>query len=582
MKNSKRVKVADFFTNPMTSGQRQYEAIRSIALERLSIEEAAVRFKYRKSTMAALWRSARNGSLKLFPTAQRQPRLKKIPAELQKTVVQLRDRGMSAEDIALELSRQEIHVKACTVARLLAGFGFQKLSRRTNEELGISRKKTVLPQSAESIDFSKLEPFSVDCPSAGVFFFLPYIIESGIMEAVRQCKLPKSSVVNANQAALSMLLLKLLGRERLTHVGAYDQEQAFGIFAGLNVLPKATYMNTYSCRCSSDKLLELQAAALTLFKSRYPEHYNSGVINLDFHSIPHFGEESEMEKVWCGARGKAIKGANTVFAQDSESNAIMYTRADILRGEEAEEVKRFVNYWKSLKGNVDDTLVFDCKFTSYEVLDSLAEDGVKFITLRKRNSALLAATAAIAPNRWRRVYLPIPKRKRKRVSVFEEKIKLRNCKQAFRQIIIKDHGRANPTYVITNDFERALPDILLIYAKRWHIEQKLAEMVAFFNLNALSSPLMVRIHFDIFWTMVADALYRTMASDLRRFEHCLAPTIFKKFIDMPGRLVYDGKNFQLRIRKRAHTPVLLDNPKLNTPFAVPWLGKRTIEIIWTA
>ena len=69
-------------------------------------------------------------------------------------------------------------------------------------------------------------------------------------------------------------------------------------------------------------------------------------INLDFHSIPHFGDESEMEKVWCGAKGKTMKGANTVVAQDAESNAVVYARADILRREEFEEVKKFVAYWK--------------------------------------------------------------------------------------------------------------------------------------------------------------------------------------------------------------------------------------------
>lgn len=45
-----------------------------------------------------------------------------------------------------------------------------------------------------------------------------------------------------------------------------------------------------------------------------------------------------MEKVWCGARSKAIKGANTLFAQDGSSNAIIYTHADILRKNETEEI----------------------------------------------------------------------------------------------------------------------------------------------------------------------------------------------------------------------------------------------------
>ncbi len=49
------------------------------------------------------------------------------------------------------------------------------------------------------------------------------------------------------------------------------------------------------------------------------------------------------------------------------------------------------------------------------------------------------------------------------------------------------------------------------------LDHKIAEMVSFFNLNALSSPLMIRIHFDVLWTMIADTLYRRFAQDLRRF-----------------------------------------------------------------
>ena len=85
---------------------------------------------------------------------------------------------------------------------------------------------------------------------------------------------------------------------------------------------------------------------------------------------------------------------------------------------------------------------------------------------------------------------------------------------------------------------------------------QLAELVAFFNLNALSSPIMIRIHFDILWSLIADTLYHRFATDLRRFEKNIAPTIFRKFIDMPGRVVHDGNTFKIKIRKRAHTSVL--------------------------
>ncbi|MCP4755248.1 MAG: transposase [Proteobacteria bacterium] len=288
-----------------------------------------------------------------------------------------------------------------------------------------------------------------------------------------------------------------------------------------------------------------------------------------------------MEKIWCGARGKTMKGATTVFAQDGSSNAVVYTRADILRSEEALEVRKFVDYWKSVNGGVDETLVFDCRFTTYKVLGDLHRDNVKFVTLRKRSASLVQRISDLPESKWRKVHLPIPKRKYKNVSVYEEKVKLKGCTRSFRQIVVKDHGRSTPTFILTNNGELSLTEVLEVYARRWRVENKLGEMVAFFNLNALSSPIMVRIHFDVLWTVIADTLYHVFARDLRRFEKCLAPTLFRKFIDMPGRVAYDGESFSVKIRKRAHTPVLKNVEKLKNPISVPWLDDKTLQIIWT-
>jgi hypothetical protein len=288
-----------------------------------------------------------------------------------------------------------------------------------------------------------------------------------------------------------------------------------------------------------------------------------------------------MERVWCGARGKTMKGAHTIFAQDSQSNVIIYTRADILRKEESEEIKRFVSYWRTLKGSLKETLVFDCKFTKYKVLDELTDDGVKFITLRRRSQNLLESVLEIPKEKWEKVRLAIPKRRYCNLSIYENKVKLKECKNEVRQLVVKDHGREKPTFIITNNLELPLAVLVEVYSKRWHIENKLSELVAFFNLNALSSPLMIRIHYDILWTIIADTLYHCFAQDLRRFEKELAPTIFRKFINVPGRVVYDGDKFSIKIRKRSYTPILLGLKRLNKPFVVPWLANREIEIIWT-
>jgi len=571
----------EYFENPKSKRQKQYEAVRAIAIDKMPADEVAKKFAYKISTVYSLVKDAKAGKLKLFPDVAKGPKKRRTPANIHKKIIQLRKQDIHAADVHKQLTNEGQSISIRTVERIIKEAGFKKLKRRTNLELGITVKNKLIGERSKSLDFKSLQKFSVDCPAIGVFFFIPYIIESGILDVITECELPQSSEIDSTQASLSMLLLKLIGQVRLSNMDSFDHEPGLGLFAKLNTLPKPTYMNTYSCLTSESMLLDFQEKIVRLFKDKYPDIYDSKFINLDFHSIPHYGDESEMEKIWCGARGKTIKGANTVFAQDSQSNAILYTRADILRKEEAKEIKKFVSYWKKLNGDVDETLVFDCKFTKYKVLDELTDEGVKFITLRKRSQKLIDDTLKIPEDKWGKVKLSIPKRKYKKISVHQSEVTLKDCKHTFRQIAIKDHGRKQPTFIILNNNELSLKNVIEVYAKRWRIENKLSELVSFFNLNALSSPIMIRIHFDVLWTVIADTLYHIFSQDLRRFENHLAPTIFKKFVDMPGRVVYDGKNITVKIRKRAHTPILKGVEKLNEPFQVPWLDGKTVRILWT-
>lgn len=573
--------LSKYFNKPVSQRQKQYEAVRAVIVDNRPIEMIAKKFGYKNNTIYALLRDARTKKIELFPTVQKGPSQKRTPADIQKQIITFRQQGLSIPDIYNKLTKANSIVSTSTIERILKNAGFGKLKRRTNKELGKTTANKIIPERSSHLDFEKLESFNIDCPIAGIFFFIPYILEANILDIVKECKLPESSDIGSIQACLSILLLKLIGGSRLSHIGTYDQEPGLGVFAGLNILPKSTYMSTYSCRTSETQLMALQNRIISSFKNQNPTFYNSDFINLDFHSIPHYGDESEMEKIWCGARGKAMKGANTVFAQDSNSNAIVYTRADILRSEEVVEVKNFVDYWKKINGDVHETLVFDCKFTSYRILDDLENDKIKFITLRKRHDGLLKQLSAIPDEQWKRVYVPIPKRKYKQVSVYEKEVKLKGSTSTFRQIAIKGHGRSKPTFILTNNRKLSLDKVLEVYAKRWHVENKLAELVAFFNLNALSSPIMIRIHFDILWTIIADTLYHQFAKDLRRFEKVLSPQIFRRFINMPGRVIYDGNKFVIKIRKRSYTPILKEVKKLQSPFSVPWLNNKSVEIIWT-
>ena len=571
----------DFFTKDLKPRQKQYEAIRAVAFNEGAIEEIAQRFGYTPQSLRTLVNRLLRGKHQLFPTVKKGPKGRHISPKAAQLIITLRrEKRLNSREITEELNYSNISISVRTVERFLTDAGFPRLRRRTNKERGISKKGTLIPKRSFNLDIKNLKPFRAECQVAGVFFFLPYILESGILNIVKKCALPESSDIGKLQASLSMLLLKLIGNERLSHIKQYDTDLGFGVFAGLNVLPKPTYMCSYSCRTKDSVLMDFQKRVIKNFRCLYPDLYQGKTVNLDFHAIPHFGDESEMEKVWCGTRGKALKGANTFFAQDGEKDSIIYSKADIKRSESSAEIMNFVDYWFDMKGIVDETLVFDSKLTRYDLLYELDETTVKFITLRKRSKRLIEETLKIPDNEWEKVYLPIPKRKRKHVKVHQSHVSLIEGKKAFRQLIVKGHGRVEPTYIISNNEKMNNKELLITYAKRWHIEIKLAELVKFFSLNALSSPIMIRIHFDLLWTVFADSLYHLFAENLKRFK-CSAEKIFKQFVDMPGQIEYDKKSFIVKIRKRSTTPILLGVEKLNKDIIVPWLDDIPLKIVWT-
>jgi len=571
-----------FFLEPKTAKQRQYEALRAYVIEETSAPEAAGRFGFTETSLYALAHDLRTGKLDLFPKPTTGPKDRRVTPYVREAVCLMRKKDMSVADIVERLKEEETaQIGPSTVERILKDAGFDKLKRRTKTERGLSKKNTILPETSRDLDFSRLEPFRAECQVAGLFVFLPYIIESGILETLDRLPLPESNAIGKKQAFLSFLALKLMGGQRLSHVRQYDSDLGLGLFAGLNVSPKPTFMGSYSCLVSAETCRALQTELLARLRAWEPEFFSGATVNLDFHSIPHFGEQSEMEKVWCGARGKALRGANTFFAQDAESGALVYANADVPRKDGASEVLRFVEHMVEIKGVVDQTLVFDSRLTTYKILGELDEAGVKFITLRTRSKTLEKQTESLGADQWQKIRLPIPKRKHQRFLVHESEVSLKGCPNPFRQIVMKEHGREKPTYVITNNRNLTLIEVLTVYARRWRIENKLAELVNFFNINALSSPLMVRIHFDLLMSVVASFLYRRLARDLPRFEKNLPPDIFRRFIDMPGSIHFDGRDIEVRIRKRAHTPVLLGVKKLQGDIEAPWLDQRRLRIVYT-
>jgi len=570
----------DFFLSPKTAQQRQYDALRDYYLNGLSQKVTAKKYGYTLSTFQTIVRDFKKRKIILFPPVKKGPKRKQITDPIKDRIKGLRKKNHSIYEIR-DILKQEGHSWSLdTISRILREEGFAKLPRRTNEMLGLSKKKTLIPPKTKALNFNELDSHIFNCQVGGIYYFMPYILKTGLYDLISSSSFPETSKLSKINSIFSMLALKLIGHERLSKISSYNHDTGFGFFAGLNVPPKTTATSTYSYSVDMDATREFMKNFISHMNSIYPQFYQGETINLDFHSIPHYGEISKMDQNWVGARHQRLKSALTLFAQDGESRHLLYTNTDIDRKDEPNEILNFVNYWVNVKGVIEQTLVFDSKLTNYKNLEELDDMGIKFITLRRRGKKIIEDAKEKPDKEWIKVNLKKLKRKHNKFKMYEEKIKLSRTNLIVRQVVFKDHGREEPTFLITNNFDIKLETLALQYANRWLIENKFAELVNFFNLNALSSPFMIRIYFDVVLTMVADTLYRLLAKDLKRFEDCTSKTIFSDFINCGCKGEVIGDEIIIRMKKKATTPIFKSNDIFQKSYSVPWLGNKKIRYEW--
>ena len=572
------MKDATFFTNPRFDWQRRYEALRALLVERLPGHVVADRFGYRPGYLRLLKHQFVHGKVDFSePVPEGQTARRQVNSAIRDKIRQWRTRRLSAGEIVELLSEDGIEISIRTVERVLAEEGFPKLPRRTRIKLGLTVQGAEIPERAEEVPLEQLDGRSFACAGAGVFLFAPFLAQLGIDEIVRLAKLPGSQAIPAQSYLLSFLALKLLGTERYAHVADHAFDPGLGLFAGLNVLPKCTALSTYSYSLDEEHLLRLQRAFVQ--QACRLGLYDGRVINLDFHTAPHFGEESVLERHWAGARNKAMKGALCLIAQDASSKLMLYTAADLRRAEADDQVLDFLSFWSGVQRGVSPTLVFDSRLTSYAKLSALNTQGVRFITLQRRGKNALEQVVHYTD--WKRIHIPHDKRKYPNPEVHEAQVPLRGYEGSVRQVILRGNGHEKPTFLISNDFETPVELLVGHYARRWRIENSIAEAVKFFHLNALSSPILVKIHFDLALTMIADTLYTMLARKLRGFEQCDAPKLYRHFIRGKGLVHVRKGSVTVTFPRRAHNPILRQVPWDNLPLQLPGLGHAPLRLIFS-
>jgi hypothetical protein len=569
---------AQFFLAPESALQRQYEALRAFFVDRLPSAEAARRFGYTSGSFRVLCHQFRHDPdfrARFFAAlAQGQP-MAPVRDRVRALAVAMRKRNLSVYDIQRELAEAGHDVSINTLTLLLRAEGFTRLPRRRDDE----RPQAIRPEPAAAADVRTLSlgPRSFRTRVGGLFLFIPVMRDIRLAEVVRQADLPGSAMIPAEQAVRSLLALKLLGKERKSHVMDLVCDPGIALFAGLNVVPKRSYLAAYSSRVDHRLCLRLLEAWLA-------EAHRAGLprgssFDLDFHIVPANSAEEPLEKHYVSRRSRSQKGILTFLARDAGHRVLCYAHAGIPKAERAGEILRFVDFWQRQTGQPPAELVFDSQLTTYANLSRLNQRGVRFLTLRRRSRRLLGAIWSRPASAWRRITLPSLARAFRTPRVLDERVQLEDYEGPLRQITVIDLGHEEPTLLLTNNFQSGCPTLVTRYAQRMLIENGIAEAIQFFHLDALSSMVGLKVDFDLQLTLMASSLYRMLADKIgRAYSKAQVKTIFRNLLDVSATVQVEEDGVVVTLDKRAHNPYLVGSQLADQPTPMPWFGNRPLLI----
>ena len=563
------------FLVPTNSTHRQYEALRAYFVEGQPSAEVAGRFGYSPGAFRVLCHAFRRDPDRVFflPPAKGPKTAPKMDAVRQQ-VIALRKQNLSMYDICETLQQSGHELSPAAVAIILKQEGFARLPRRADDE----RPRRPGPTAADAADVRQLdlEPRHFRTQFGGLFLFLPFLARVPLEKMLDQAGFPGSQKIPAGPALRSLLALKLFGSARHSHVMSHVFDEGLALFAGLNVIPKRSFLTEYSCRIDPQCYPKLMRAWFDAAGRLGLERGAS--FNLDFHTIPYHGDDALVEKHYVSKRSRRQKGLLAFLAEDAGARVFCYANGELRKSEQNDEILRFVEFWKQRTGQKPQELVFDSKLTTYPNLNQLNQMGIDFITLRRRSSKLLGQIYQRPASGWRRIELENIARTYRTPRVLDERIQLRDYDGPIRQLTVTDLGHEQPTLLLTNQLRRAPAQLIGRYAKRMIIENNIADSIDFFHMDALSSAVAMKVNCDLQLTLMASSLYRLLAAKIGHgYERAESRHIFRDFIDATATVDIDAKHIRVYFQKRAHNPLLLAAGFGNTDLPIPWLANKRLS-----
>ena len=577
-KAKKLTDISQVFLEPTNATHRQYEALRAFFVEGISSAEVARSFGYTPGSFRVLVHQFRQDPRRdFFRTPAKGPHSAPKTDPLRDRIIALRKQNLSIYDISRNLAHQGNPLSPVAVAQILKEEGFARLPRRADEE----RPPGSRPTMADVADVRQLDlsPRSFRTKFGGLFLFLPVLASIPLDRILKKSGFPGSEMIPPGSAMRSLLALKLSGTARHGHVMSVVLDKGLALFAGLNVIPKRSFLTEYSCRIDPvcyPKLMRHWFDAVG--QLGLPRGHS---FDLDFHTIPFHGDDALIEKHYVSKRSWRQKGILAFLVQDAETRVFCYANGELRKDQQNDEILRFVRFWKERTGRYPEELIFDSKLTTYAKLNELNRLGIQFITLRRRSPGLVREIDQTPSSAWRRIELKGVSRKYKHPRILDGRIALADYDGPLRQVVATNLGHEEPTILLTNQLTKTAAKLVGRYAQRMIIENSIADGIDFFHMDALSSAVAMKVNCDLQLTLMASSLYRLLAGRIGRgYEHAESRHLFQDFVDATAKVKITESEIVVRYQKRAHNPLLVAAGFDRTDTVIPWLGGKRLQLVF--
>jgi Transposase DDE domain group 1 len=517
-------------------------------------------------------RDFRAGARDFFVSGRPGPKTAPAKDAARARIIELRAAGHSIDEIADALAAEGTPLNRTGIAEVIAEQGLPRMWRRPDAERGGPARE--IQARAGELDFSAL-PERAETRLAGLLLTVPDLIALGVPDMVAAAGYPSTPKIPALSYVLSLLALKLTSTRRVSHVYDIAADPGAALLAALTALPKATALTTYSYRLEHSRQAAFLAA---LDKAALAAGLADGeALNLDFHAVMHWGDDPVLEKHYVPRRSQRTRSVLTFFAEDAGTHTLVYANADLAKASQNREVIGFADHWHQVTGHDPALLIFDSKLTTQAVLAELDDRKIGFITLRARHPGTTKALAALPPAAWTSMTLGRAGGKTRRVKVHDDHATtLSAYPRPIRQLAVTGLGHDQPTLLITNQAQLPARQVISSYARRMNIEQRLAEAIQSFSLDALASAVPLNVDLDVALSVLASTICAALRRRLPGYGTATPDTLQRRFLSTGGIILNRRTEIVVRLNRRTYSPILRQ-ASLPETITVPWWGNRTLR-----